>query len=94
MKRYTRIQLNSERYFLELIALYVDLAYYTATKHSKDTHLSKFTTILGSIPQYFLYIGSKYYNNLELLNKVQEKTTMGTNNDGAGSFINIIQLLN
>lgn len=94
MKRYTRTPLKSERDYLELVALYFDLAYYTATTQDKNTHLRKFTTILGLTPYYFLYIGSKPHTSFELFKKVQEKTNAGKINDGVGSFINIIQLLN
>ena len=65
MKKYVANTLKTERDRLELVALYFDLTYFTATSHQKDTHLRKFISLWGTTPQYFLYCGSKYVSSIE-----------------------------
>ncbi|MHA2185279.1 MAG: hypothetical protein ACXAAI_09780 [Promethearchaeota archaeon] len=45
MKAILRKNLNDERVLLELVALFFDIAYYTAVTHEKVSHFRKFSAI-------------------------------------------------
>jgi len=94
MKAYTRKGIKVEHDLFELIALYFDLAYYTAISHNKDAHLRKFTTILGANPMYFVYVGSENYNVMEFTDMIQERDSKETGPCDKACFLDIRQLVN
>ena len=94
MKKNLRTSCKTERDFLELVAVLFDLAYYNATSHDKDTHLRSFTSIIGGAPRFFCYVGSKDYNSLQIIEKLQEKMNNYKEKAGAGSFITLTQVVN
>ncbi len=94
MKEFVRKSFRTERDLLELVALLFDITYYTAVSHDKDAHLRKFTTIMGASPKYFGYFGSRDYNSLKILEKIQKKIERSEDMKGTGSYFDILQIIN
>ena len=92
MKDYLQKSFKFERELLELVALYFDLAYYTGNSHDKDTHIRKFISFLWVAPFYFLYVGSRDYTSLDLLQKVMDLKNKREEYYGIGSHIEIMQM--
>lgn len=94
MKKNLQASCRTERDFLELVAMFFDLAYYNATTHDKDTHLRSFISIIDGAPRFFCYVGSKDYNSLQIIEKIQEKSENYKKKAGMGSFIKLTQVVN
>ncbi len=92
MRDYNRKTFNTEREFLELVALFFDIAYYTAVSHDKDAHLRKFSVVDGATFRYFGYCGSKNYNSLQLIEKMQDKVEGSKVKHGVGSYFEVSQV--
>ncbi len=61
---------------IKLIFTCFDIAYYTGVSYDLDTHLRSFSTIVGKTFQYFLYVGTKAYNSLGILEEIRKKVEM------------------
>jgi len=94
MREFVNKSIKTELEFLELVALLFDIAYYTAVSHDKDAHLRKFIAIEGVTPTYFGFIGSKDYNSLDIISKIQEKIGSAKDEKGTGSCFEIYQVKN
>ena len=94
MKEICRRALKDERVFLELVALFFDIAYYTAVSHDKDAHLRKFSVFEGVNLRYFGYFGSRDYNSMKLIEKVREKIQRSEEKNRRGSYFEILQVVN
>ncbi len=94
MKAITRKSLKDERAVLELVALLLEITYYTAVTHDKDAHVRKFTTIDERSIIYFTYCGSVDYERLPLIKKIQNRVNSAKNKKQNGCFFKILQLGN
>ncbi|KKN07296.1 hypothetical protein LCGC14_1068510 [marine sediment metagenome] len=94
MKEFVNKSIKTERDFLELVAMLFDIAYYTAVSHDKNAHLRKFIAIIGAIPTYFGYVGSKDYGSFVIINKIQNKIENTKDENGAGSCFEIYHVKN
>lgn len=79
---------------LKLVATFFDIAYYTAVSHDKDAHLRSFSTIVGTASHYFFYAGSKAYNSMVILEKIQKKIEISKNEENPGSYFELISIKN
>ncbi len=79
---------------LKLVSTCFDIAYYTGVSHDIDTHLRSFSTLVGTTFHYFLYVGTKGYNSLEILEKIRNKIEMSKNEVNSGSYFEIISIKN
>jgi len=94
MKEIARKSLKDERVVLELVALLFDITYYTAVSHDKNGHLRKITTIDERSIKYFCYFGSKDYNRMSLIEKIQEKLEVVKDKNKNGFYFEILQMGN
>ncbi len=94
MKDFDRNSIRTERGFLELVALFFDIAYYTAVSHDKDAHVRKFSAFNDKSLNYYYYLGSRNYNSLQLLEKMEDKCEHSKIRHGIGSYFEISQVFN
>jgi hypothetical protein len=94
MKAILRKNLKDERVLLELVALFFDIAYYTVVSHDRVSHFRKFSTVDGVTIKFCSYFGSRDYNPIELIKKVQQKTQKNKSNTRNGFLFEIVQILN
>ena len=79
---------------LKLVSTCFDIAYYTGVSHDLDTHLQSFSTIVETTFHYFLYVGTKAYNSLGILDEIRKKVEMSKNEVNSGSYFEIISIKN
>ncbi len=79
---------------LQLVATFFDIAYYTAVSHDKNAHFKSFSTIVGTVIHYFLYVGSKVYNSITILEKIQQKIEISKGEGNPGSYFELISIKN
>ena len=94
MKDFDGKLIRTERGFLELVALFFDIGYYTAVSHDKDAHLRKFSAFNGTTIQFYFYLGSRNYNSLQLLEKMEDKGENSKARHGIGSYFEVSQIFN
>ena len=85
---------RNEREFLELMSIFFDIAYCSATLHDKNTHLRKFVAYDGNKTKYYLYLGSMDITSLEVLDILREKVRDSKPSDTPKSCFGVIQLTN
>ena len=94
MKEIVRRTLKDERVYLELVALFFDIVYYTSVSHDKDAHLRKFSVFEGVNLRYFGYCGTRDYNSMKLIEKVRERIHVSEEKNLTGSYFEILQVVN
>lgn len=94
LKEFDVKSFKKEREFLELVALFFDISFYTAISQDKKVYLREFTMNWGDSTAYFGYIGSRVYNNLQLIEKIRSKIERSRTEHGEGSFIEVSQIFN
>ncbi|MBA7530271.1 hypothetical protein ES705_22474 [subsurface metagenome] len=94
MKEYLSKTVKSEREFLELLAMFFDIAYFTAMSRKKQFHFRKFVIIEECEPRYFLYLGSMDFTSLEVLERIQEIVESSKIGNAPMSYFEFIQLIN
>ena len=94
MKILRKKGIKTEVETLKLVSTCFDIAYYTGVTHDLDTHLQSFSTIVGTTFHYFLYVGTKAYNSLGILDEIRKKVEMSKNEVNSGSYFEIISIKN
>lgn len=95
MKEYLAKPVKAEREVLELLAMFFDIAYFTATSRKKQFHFRKFVIIEGCKPRYYLYLGSMDFTSIDVLERIQEMAECSKiDRDAPMSCFEFIQLIN
>jgi len=94
MKEYLSKPIKAEREVLELLAMFFDIAYFTATSRKKPIRFRKFIIIEGCKPRYYLYLGSMDITSLEVLERIQEMAERSKIGGAPTSCFEFIQLIN
>ncbi len=94
MKEYLAKTVKTEREVLELLAMFFDITYFTATSRKKQVCFRKFVTIEGCEPRYYLYFGSIDFTTLDILERIQEMAERSKIGDAPMSCFEFIQLIN
>lgn len=94
MKVYLAKPVKTEREVLELLAMFFDIAYFTATSYKNQFYFRKFVTIEGCGLRYYLYFGSIDFTTLEILERIQEMAERFKMGDAPMSCFEFIQLIN
>ncbi len=94
MKLLGRKGIKTDVETLKLVSTCFDVAYYTSVSHDKDAHLRSFSTLVGTTVHYFLYVGTKAYNSLEIIEEIRKKVEMCKNEVNSGSYFEIISIKN
>jgi len=69
------------------------LAYYTARTRNKDLSMRKFTFIENFNPTYYIYVGVKNYNLMEIREKIEQKIAQSEAGvEWKGSCFELIQV--
>lgn len=94
MKEYLAKPVKAEREVLELLAMFFDIAYFTAMSRKNQVYFRKFVTIEGCEPKYYLYLGSIDFTSLEILEKIHEMAERFKIGDALMSCFEFIQIIN
>ena len=76
-----------------MLAIFFDIAYFTATSRKKQFHFSKFIIIERYEPKYYLYLGSMAFTSLEVLERFQEIVESSKLGGASKSCFEVIQLI-
>jgi len=94
MQEYLAKPVKAEREVLELLAMFFDITYFTATSRKNQVYFRKFVIIEGIEPRYYLYFGSIDFTSLEILERIQEMAERSKIGDAPMSCFEFIQLIN
>ena len=94
MKAYFSKRVKTEREVLDLLAMFFDITYFTATSRKNQVYFRKFVTIEGCEPRYYLYFGSIDFAIIEILERIQEMAERSKIGDASMSCFEFIQLIN
>ena len=94
MKAYFSKPVKTEREVLDLLAMFFDIAYFTATSRKNQVYFRKFVKIEGCEPRYYLYFGSIDFAIIEILERIQEMAERSKIGDASMSCFEFIQLIN
>ncbi len=94
IKEYLVKPVKAEREFLELLAMFFEIAYFTATSRKKQFHFRKFVIIEGCEPRYYFYLGSMDFTSLDVLERIQEMAERSKIGDAPMSCFEFIKLIN
>ena len=94
MKELSLKTVRTEREFLELMGIFFDIGYYSATFRDRNAHIRKFITHDGDTVRYYLYFGSMDITSLEVIDKYDEKVSDSKPKDTSKSCFEVIQLTN